>query len=398
MEREVKRQTAKGITPFNACKYLKSKGWSLVEDNPRDDLYLFNHKKYHPKQIIIPKTNDYELFPDDILVAVSRLEEIEQRNSASILSQMLNPDADILRYRIQSPQAEKGTLSLSVADRFIKSVITSLKASVCDVFSKQLQHATLGNKKVSRLLERAQFGQTEVGSFVVKIVAPLDNLESAGESFTEMNDSGIRAGIVHLMTSANTLVNTVESGNIKEFIRKGLKEPPFSTNLVHSLVEMQLWEDATVEISSELTPLLPVNKPVPSKVVISPEYFADIEKIAFGFTPSQKECRSDYYIGFVSELCGETDEQGVKFGEVIIQVTTRDGDTFPVSANLPAEQHKTAIRCYENNYPVTFSGKIIRKGGRRREVVDISHFNVCEDDIDTPMKQNSKPRQFASTS
>jgi len=391
MEREVKRQTAKGITPFNACKYLKSKGWSLVEGNPRDDLYLFNHKKYRPKQIIIPKSNDYELYPDDILLAVSRLEEIEQRDSTTILSQLLNPDADILRYRIQSPQAAKGTLSLSVADRFIKSVISSLKASVCDVYSKQLQHATMGNKRVARLLERAQFGQTEVGSFVVKIVAPLDNLDGVGDS-AEMNDGGIRAGIVHLMTSASSIVDTVEKGNINTFVRSGLKKPPFSTNLVHSLVDMQLWEDATVEISSEWAPLLPVEKPVPSKVVIAPEYFADIERIAFAFTPPQEECRSDFYIGFVSELCGETDEQGAKFGEVMIQVTTKEGDTFPVSVNLPAQQHATAIRCYENNYPVTFSGKLIRKGGRRREVIDISHFNVCEDETATPKKQTGKTR------
>jgi len=375
MTRETLLLLARQVTPLNARKYLLAKGWKLAARNPRPDILLFNHRSDRYKQIIVPKSNDYELYPNDLLLlAVSRLEEDEKRDAASILGQMVAPDADILRYRIQSPQAESGTLTLPSIQALISSVVASLSAAVCDiVLPGQIRHKTTKRKDVKSLLERAQFGQTEHGSFVVKVVAPLDS-----QNFPSMTDGGTRRGIVHLLESVKTIVKTVEKGHTAQFIRKGLASPPFSGNLVTSIVDMQLWQDADIEISSEWAPTLPPDKGVDSTVFIPSGYFGEIEKICRGFAPKDTENPVEVFSGFVIELCGETDETEQKYGDVVVQLSRSDGESFPATVYLPKEQHQDAIKSYEKNLPVYFSGKLVRDGVRKRRVQEVSFFKLLD--------------------
>lgn len=386
---------ARQVSPFNAQKYLLAKGWKLIVKNPREDILLFHHHRDRNKQIIVPKLNDYELYPDDLLVqAISRLEKEEKRDALSILGQMITPDADILRYRIRSPKAESGALSLSSVQMLISSVVASLSAAVCDVFSPgkkiPLHHKRIYTKEVKSLLERSQFGQTEHGSFIVKVIAPLDSLDSRVPSFAEMNDGGTRQGIEHLLKSVESVVRTVKKGHTTKFIRQGLNDPPFSDNLINSVADMQLWSDADVEISSEWAPILPVTKSVPSTVFIPSDYFGDIKKIGQEFAPKISESPLEFFSGFVIELRGETNDAEQKFGDVVIQLTRSDGESFPVTVFLEPERHQDAIRSYEQNRPVYLSGKLVRDGGRKRRICDVGFFKLlCENDEETPQTSAS---------
>jgi hypothetical protein len=375
MTRETLLNLARQVSPLNAQKYLLAKGWKRAGRNPRPGIILFNHRSDRYKQIIVPKLNDYELYPNDLLLlAISRLEEIENRDAVSILGQMIAPDADILRYRILSPQAESGTLTLSAVQTLISGVVSSLSAAVCDVLLPgQIHHKMVKTKDVKSLLEKAQFGQTEHGSFVVKVVAPLDS-----QNFPSMSDGGTRRGIIHLLESVKAIVKTVEKGRTARFIREGRDSPPFSGNLVNSIVDMQLWQDADIEISSEWAPTLPPDRGVDSTVFIPSGYFGEIEKICRGFAPKDTENPVEVFSGFVIELCGETDETEQKYGDVVVQLSRSDGESFPATVYLPMEQHQDAIKSYEKNLPVYFSGKLVRDGVRKRRIQEVSFFKLLD--------------------
>jgi len=386
MNRETLLMLARQVSPFNAQKYLLAKKWKLASKNPRPDILLFNHRSDKFKQIIIPQSNNYELYASDLLLAVSWLEKEEKRDAVSILGQMMTPDADILRYRIQSPQAASGTLMLASVQTLISSVVSSLSAAICDVYSPgQAHHRMIKTKEVKRLLEKAQFGQTEHGSFVVKMVAPLDNLDGGYPPFSMMNDAGVRQGVVHLLKSVAQVVKAIEKGTTKQFIKKGCAAPPFSNNLINSIADMQLWEDANIEISVEWAPTLLPERGVPSSVSVPANYFDEIEKICRGFAPKDSENPVEFFSGFVIELCGENNEAGQKYGDVIVQLTRSDGESFPAAVFLPEVQHQDAIKSYKDNLPVYLSGKLIREGGRKRRIRDLGFFNVCENVIVSPV-------------
>ena len=383
MNREHLLTLARQVSPFHAQKYLLAKGWKLASKNPRQDIILFNRPRDKFNQIIIPKSNDYELYGRDLLRAISRLEEEEHRDAESILGQMFTLDADILRYRIRSPQAESGTLSLASVQTLISGVVASLSAALCDVLSPDnsipLLHRVTKTKQVRSLLEKAQFGQTEHGSFVVKVVAPLDNLSEGTPSFVEMLDGGMRQGVVHLLKSVTSIVDTVKKGTTRQFIKKGLDKPLFSVNLVNSIMDMQLWSDADIEISSEWSPSLLPDKHTPSSVFVPSAYFDDIGKMCRAFTPKDSDSPVEFFSGFVTELCGENDESDQKYGDVVIQLTCSDGESFPATVFLPANWHQDAISGYKRNIPVYLSGKLVREG-RKRKVRELGFFKLCEEE------------------
>lgn len=140
---------------------------------------------------------------------------------------------------------------------------------------------------------------------------------------------------------------------------------------------MWLWPDVDIEISSEWAPTLPQEKGVPSMVRIPSGYFDEIEKISKEFTPQNAESPIEFFSGFVTELCGETNEKASKYGDVVVYLTQADGEPFPVTAWLPETQHQDAIKSYEKNIPVYFSGKLIRESGRKKRVRDIGFFKLC---------------------
>ncbi|MDR2117152.1 MAG: hypothetical protein LBP87_12305 [Planctomycetaceae bacterium] len=367
---------AKNIKPYNVRKYLLAKGWKEVKKMSRKDIFLFNHPKNKQQQIVFPSEDDYQLYPEDLLIAVNRLQEYEQRDIASILTQLSNPDADILRYRIQSQQAESGSLSLTVVNRFISGVIDSLRAAISDnQYPKTAHHYKMNHNLVTQTLEHAQFGQTELGSFVVKIIAPVD-IADEDNTLEDMRSRTIRNGIVHLLKSTSQIVNAVQKNTTQLFIDKIKNKPLFSNNLVNALVDLQLWDDATIELSTEWAPVLPEKK-VPSQITILPHYFQEIEKISRLITPPVEKQNIEFFTGFVVDLEGETNEHGKKEGYVHLQVSSYDKDSFKTVAWLNENDHTTAIRAYKENLPVTFSGKLVRHKNYKREILDVGFFKLC---------------------
>jgi hypothetical protein len=368
---------AQNIKPFHAQRYLVAKGWREIKGIPRKDIFLFKHSGTD-QRIMIPCEDHYELYAADILSSAQQLQGIEKRDLVSILTQLANPDIDILRYRIQSQHVEIGTLSLSVVNKFISGVVDSLRASLCDIQnSHQAHHTKMSNKFITQTLEHVQFGQTEYGSFVVKIMAPID-IADEDNTFEVMRNITIRQGIVHLLQSANQMICVIQENNTQSFIEAIKERPPFSDNLVNALLDMQLWEDATIELSSEWAPILPEER-TPAKITIPAEYFKDIEKISRSIAPPIEKQAIEIFTGFVMDLEGETNERGKKQGLVRVKVSTYDKESFTAFINLPEYEHDLAISAYRENLPITFSGKLIRCKNCY-EILNIKLFRLQDSD------------------
>jgi hypothetical protein len=133
-----------------------------------------------------------------------------------------------------------------------------------------------------------------------------------------------------------------------------------------------------IEISAEWSPILPPEKHVPSVVVIKSGYFSDIERISQGFAPKDMENPTEFFSGFVTELRGETNDMGRKYGDVVAQLTRSDGESFSVTITLPEQEHQEAIKSYEGNLPVYLSGKLGHDSGRKRNIRDVNFFKLCK--------------------
>lgn len=383
MKRELMLALAKKITPHAVCRYLDVKGWKLKKTNSRSDIFIYEFRKIPFMQVLIPKSTDYEMYPDDILETVRILEEVEQRDSETILTHLSNLGSDVVRFRVQSSRADAGIISLASAQQFISGLTDALRASVCDVMNPVKFHRRIGGNKIKRLLERTQFGQTEHGSFIAKVIAPLDNLEEKTSSerpaFPEMQSYSIRQGITHLLRSSERIVQAIQKNKVKSLIQSGSKKPPFSSNLAYSLVDMQLWEDASLEISVDWSPILAAEPKTPSRILIPCDYFPEIAEIGEAFSPNESEEKSEFYTGVVEELRGEEGETQKRSGEVIVKVLASDATAFQAKLDLTETQYDIAIDSHRYSRQIQFSG-ILTRTGNNRTIKSVGYFSRLTDE------------------
>lgn len=374
MNRDFILSTISRVIPIHVCNYLQRNGWIEKTNIKRKDIFLFQRSNDDRRQVIIPRDNDYEQYPENLLSSIEQIRSIEGGDNDSLLTRLCHPTSDILRYRVRSPQAESGTLTLGTIDRFVSSVVASLKVSVCDVRNPTRHHVRIGNKEVDKLLDGANFGQTEHGSFVVKIIIP-DPLEPDVASGTR--STVLRQGITHLLGGTNSLIRMIKSGGVIDLLN-GMNTPlPFSDNFVNVIAEMQVLDDADVEISAEWSLLGHEPDGIPSNVKIASQYFKEIEMVGQMIAPKPEERQTEFFTGFVTQLDGNPNDYGKQEGDVSIFISTSEENRLTVRAHLNADEYRIAINAHEHNVPVTFSGKIFRKSPRKREVIEISDFSIC---------------------
>jgi hypothetical protein len=363
--------------PSGIKRYLIGKGWTEIKDFPRTDVWLFNDAKIS-EQILVPKENGYELYPSDLLRIVEKLQHVEHRDIGLIVTQLQHPDVDIVRYRIQSSQTETGTLPLNAINKFIVSVVNSFKAAIADCINPNLHHPRMGGTRLDQLLEQAQFGQTEHGSYVVKIIAPVFQKEQLMLfSDGSLVENEVRKGVVHLLKSTHAMICAIENEEAEQFVVRHQKHPTISDNFVNAIADMQLSDDSSLEITSDWSPMIQVPS-IPSRVKIKPEYFESISGIGCRLSPKPENRTSELLTGFVTQLEGTPDETGKPEGYVTIDILTPDQGHFSVYAYLSQSDHQKAILAYQNTIPVNFSGKLLRKSARRREIIEINNFSLSQ--------------------
>lgn len=88
-----------------------------------------------------------------------------------VIALMVLPEADILRYRIETPDTVWGNLPLSYGYEAIHALHDTLKYSAAGVSSGKRDYRQVSDE-AQAYAKLCRFGQTELGSFVLKIYCP----------------------------------------------------------------------------------------------------------------------------------------------------------------------------------------------------------------------------------
>ncbi|MDR1925672.1 MAG: hypothetical protein LBQ66_14985 [Planctomycetaceae bacterium] len=329
--------------PLEICKYLTAKHWKKIPTN-KSRTHLFCHPVDAYSQVYVPLDVDIPSFRRSVLEIIDVLHGVENRPKQNIIDDLLYPDNDIIRYRIQSPQSTLGTVPLSAIDQLVGAVVKNFKSSILDVLSPRLHHPSMKNKEMDLFLQNTRFAEPERGSFVVKILCPLFSVDSYEPALIQPNPIA-RQVTTHLLTAAQRLVSVIENNQQEEFIdhiKADVKQDKISADLCLSLSQTQIWDDSSLELSSQWSVLLPQDIEVPHSVKIPKTYFSHIAKIADAITPSPREQKPEKFIAIVDECHGDINEDGKREGLVVLQVFNDGGEKFKATTNLTPEQYQVA--------------------------------------------------------
>ncbi len=364
--------------------YLTSRGWIVVDQESTPAASVYHHPQHGDAEILLPLRHslaDYSLRMADVVLALSA---IDQRPWPEILNLLSGPPSDILKLCVVSAEATLGNLPLDDALQLFRSGRDLLLSAACAAIRPQPFYPERNLKQANDFIKECRFGQTERGSFVANIIAPVPpafqqtTTSFEDGEFPDATEPFARRVTTRLMHSLGIVDQTLKTTRLDP-IFNGV-EDGVSANLCEALAAMKPRGDRSrVDIRmswSRSRPRLPQG--LPQLVSFSQGDFPTLEeagrKLRERATP-----RRDRFVGKVfslqSEIASLIDDHA---GRVVVR-TEVGGRPARVKLVLNRDDYRLACDAHRDDRRVAVTG-IIHHDVKIRiyELSEPSDFQVLD--------------------
>lgn len=390
MSPDEQRRMVGKLRPLAVRQYAEARRWIRVEGG-RWRVWLLRHSEERLRQLQIPMDEDDVGFVDAMLDVVRRLSEVEQRPPEAVLADLQWPDADVLRVRVANRDAEGGQLSLAADVMLRDGARRALLASACSVINPVPFHPRMSRSEADTLLAACRAGQTEVGSYVVKVICPLHAVDERLDLVDPVPFT--RKVTAHLMQVTSELVTSIERSSVDAYLDAHAERPGLSSNLCDALLRMQPRRDEQPERDAGQLELSttwaadprvrpPTEDEVPSRVVIKADYMPEIERAAQRLRPSSTGAREEWLVGTVETLDGTVGTDGRRSGEVYFSVLSPDGDSMMrVRAILDPEKYEVAMQAHERGHAYVRLLGVLHRGTRLGRIEPLRRLDLLDETV-----------------
>jgi hypothetical protein len=348
------------IAPRDAMGYARSRGWQQFRKS--GNLMVFNRPESGSlDQVLVPVDAARPDYVERMREAVERLAAFENRPATVVAADLLQYDADVLRFRVDSPGLAKGSIPLSQGIDLLTGARQSILAAAHSVLSPRKFHPKLSRSEAQQLLERCDLNQTEQRSFVVAISCPMRSTEVGEASLFENDEPFARRTCLLLGDALLELDQSIQEDRINGIVDQ--ETPIVSENLCDALLKMRPpREDGILEFLPSWAPSTPARATgMPGIVRFSADEFPAIEDI-YRQIRTREEPLSNTWVALVEELKGTESEEGVREGEVVFTLIG-GGETIRARANLTVEQYRIAYEAHNPSVALELKG-VLHRGPR----------------------------------
>lgn len=365
------------IAPTELRDYFKAHGWTVLKEALADRLYVLSNVEYPRRQIVFPMDMTAPDYTESVEIAVSKLADLSGKAVGNVLSRVQSIKDDVLRLRIFF-NGNDNVLPLSFASALVQSTEKLLKAAACTVLRPRIHHPRLALNEANQFVNQARFGQTERGSYVIRVACPLHSMEAQGT--LGFDDPFVRQVTLSLYEALYQLSTAIEADTVTELVDslKAESKPLVSSNLCEAIGEMY---DDQVNNSLDLGFDWSALRSVPNRIserpiLIQQDYFSRVEEI-------RRELRSfelaqdEVFIGTVERLEGEMGQDSRRSGNVVLSLLLpEEGETVRARTVLSADDYQKADNAHMTNGAyVRVAGRLM-PGRQPRLLTDIRSFEV----------------------
>lgn len=389
MSPDDERRIIARLRPLAVRQYAEARRWVRIEGKGRWRVWLLRHPEERLLQLQIPMDEDDVGFVDAMLDVVHRLSEVEQRPREALLGDLQWPDADVLRVRVANRDAEVGQLSLAADVMLRDGARRALLASACSVINPVPFHPRMSRSEADTLLAACRAGQTEVGSYLVKVICPLHAVDERLDLDEPMPFT--RRVTKHLMQVTSELVTSIERSSVDTYLDAHAERPGLSANLCDALLRMQPRRDerqgerdaGQLELSTTWAADPRVRPPtedeIPSRVVIKADYMPEIERAAQRLRPSLEGTRDEWLVGTVETLDGTVGADGRRSGEVYFSLLLPDSDAMRVRAILDPDTYEVAMQAHERGHAYVRLLGVLHRGARLGRIEPLRRLELLDE-------------------
>jgi hypothetical protein len=331
----------RAINPTALRAYLVYEGWVRVE--PYGQFSEVYARPKSSEELIIPASTEIADYAAAIATALRFIAEYEDRDELALYADLIRADRDVIRVR--APDADDdGSISVDPGVEIVQHARDMLASAACSaVEPRQAYH--LGKvQQAESYMRRVRLGQTEHGSFVITLLAPIPPVLSPSKQasfWPNLEQEPFDRQVTRVLTQAlhsaqDAIVESNRGDGLSAFVdavSKGV-----SANLceaVASIVDRAAGADFSVTWAR--------TRPAP--------------------------------VPRVTDLHRAEDQAD---GRVTIKAIV-DGRPRSLSGNLSQSDYGTAIRAHGKQLPVTLVGDLEREGQRWR-LIEPRDIRIIEDE------------------
>lgn len=363
------------LSATKICRYLQIHGWVEL-----CTLFGGKAKQFVSNDdatvVLIPLDSTYS----DYIVLMDRaISDIAKHNKISVLSllaELLNPSADILKWRIIDNQTELGQIPFDSMISYISTIKNSLAAALQDTLSPKVFHSMVFTKNVNEELSNCSFGQTEFGSYIINVICPL------GEYQYNLFDNDVeelplyRKVNLKMMESLSVINRSVadDSNELDDFVGEG----KVSVNFLDSITNIiSVNEAARFDINVVRSKNVPFPNNAVSNVQVDHIINQKITDVANRYRPHEPQNVMKTVYGKIENMSGNANPEDRDMLTIKLVTIGDDNEKQHIVVILNnARYYGVVSDAFEHGRIVRICG--IYKTSGRKGIIDDGTITIAE--------------------
>jgi hypothetical protein len=350
--------------------YLQNKQW-FEDGKIRNVATVWHRQDNEDAEVVLPllHVKDYWQRMRDALASAAFFEE---RAVSEILNEVKRLFANVITIRVVHDDTKDGTIPINDGVLLIAKAKDLLSAAARSLYAKRKQFTRGAPKEAKEYLETLLLGQTEIGSYVVNVIAPAQTVTSGPEIVTMIPLA--QAITSNLVTSLSALEKASatyeENGDLGAFDEAVLAGA--SSNMCDALLGFsgekynRTFEIMVTSVSS------PFFKTKPAKFVFESKHVEVLVK-ATGYYKGDYVLPARRLTGYITKLSRPKDELS---GTVTIDSIVGDVER-KVQLELTADDYHQAVVAHDNLKMVRVEGDVYVKS-KSAQLLSPKNFRVIE--------------------
>lgn len=357
-------EALRGVAPVALTAYAHFEGWEKVAAFGDFANIFVKTLAGRTREVLLPFTTDIADYPAAVSAAISVFADAEGRDELRVFRDLTRADRDVIRVR--APEADDdGSISVEPGVALVLQAREILAAAACSANDPRPAYHVNKVGRAMDYMRRVRLGQTEHGSFIVTLLAPIPPQLAAPAQQSlwpmieeEPYERQVTRYLAEGLSAAHAAVNAINRGGDISAFNEAVPEG-VSANLCEAIAGIIDQSDgADISVTWARTRPTPIER---SRVTFGrPD--AEILREAGRYFRLQEPRRDEPILGYVVTLTRpEYEMEGTVTLKSLI-----DGKERSLRVDLSQQDYEVALKAHEARAPVMLRGDVEMKGQRWR--------------------------------
>jgi hypothetical protein len=203
------------VSPLRLEQYLRSTGWKLAEHlKGKANIWHRPEEKHFDLEILQPIDENLRDYLQRLSEAIRILVEYENRSSQKIIKDISNFNSDIVKIRVISSDVENGAIPLDDGVLLFEKAKDLLVSTTLSTFAKKRFFSGSWPVVVTDFMRSLKFGQTERGSYIVSVLAPITPFSDNSLPDTESSlTRAVSTNLARCLAATKQAIESYEKNN-----------------------------------------------------------------------------------------------------------------------------------------------------------------------------------------